>query len=120
MKSDPRSLPPSIGERLLTNYVVSFLLWLITASLLILDVIYGRLLLMSLAGLTDWNHWVLSFIDRAGTFIFGLVALSLALYFEHYLRQSVPKRLLWPRFWRIAAVQVAIILTSIAVSWLTT
>ncbi|MEZ4708183.1 MAG: hypothetical protein R3A44_13310 [Caldilineaceae bacterium] len=108
-----------MAERLLTNHLVSFLLWLIATGLLILDVIYGRLLIVALAGLTDWNHWVLSFVDRLGIFLFGLLALGLALYFEHYFRQSVAKRLLWPRFLRIATIEVAIILVSVVVSWLT-
>ena len=107
-------------ERLLTNHLVSFLLWLIATALLVLDVIYGRLLLMALAGVTGWNHWVMSFIDRASIFILGLIALGLALYFEHYLRQSIAKRQLWPRFLRIAAIELLIILLGIGVSWLTT
>ncbi|MCB0087465.1 MAG: hypothetical protein KDE54_06110 [Caldilineaceae bacterium] len=106
-------------ERLLTNHLVSFLLWLIATALLVLDVIYGRLLLMALAGVIGWNHWVMSFMDRASILILGLLALGLALYFEHYFRQSIAKRRLWPRFLRIAAIELLIILLGVVVSWLT-
>lgn len=103
----------------MTNYFVSFLLWLVSTVLLILDIVYGRLLLMALFGFLDLNYWVLSFIDRAGVFILGTIALCLALYFEHYFRQGVANRQLWPRFARVGCGELAIILAGVAVSWFT-
>lgn len=104
-------------QRLLTNHFVSFLLWLISTGLLILNVIYGRVILMAIFGRGGINYWVLSFIDRAGILILGLIALCLSLFLEYYYRQSVAKQLLWPRFLRVAVIQLAIIGAGIAISW---
>jgi len=110
---------PTLFHRLTTNYVVSFLLWLIAVGLTVLDFLYGRLLIMGLLGLTDLNHWLLSFIDRALVLILGLIALVLVLYLEHYYRTGVSRKQLWPRFVRVSGVQVAIVLAGLLFAWLT-
>lgn len=110
----------TLFHRLTTNYVVSFLLWLVAVGLTILDFLYGRLLIMGLFGLTNLNQWILSFIDRASVFILGLLALILVLYLEHYYRTGVEHRRLWSRFARVTVLQVAIILAGLIFAWFTT
>lgn len=112
--------PPTLFQRLTTNYVVSFLLWLVTAGLMILDFLYGRLLIMGLVGLIPLNRWLMSFIDRAGVLILGLIALSLILYLEYYYRQGVERKQLWSRFARVTVLQGIIILAGLIFTWLTT
>ncbi|MCB0064345.1 MAG: hypothetical protein KDE19_19610 [Caldilineaceae bacterium] len=117
MKSNSRNSQQSLRQRLLTNYVVSFLLWLISTALLILDVLYGRLLLMGLFQLGEINYWVLSFIDRTGVLILGLIALCFSLFFEYYYRKGVDNQQLWPRFLRATLFQLVIILAGLGVTW---
>ena len=75
---------------------------------------------MALFGLIEDNYWVLSFLDRAGILILGLIALCCALFLEYYYRQGVAKQQLWQRFFRVAVIQLSIILAGVAFSWFTT
>ncbi|MCE7985080.1 MAG: hypothetical protein DYG89_28235 [Caldilinea sp. CFX5] len=111
---------PTLFHRLTTNYIVSFLLWLVAVGLMVLDFLYGRLLIMGLFGLFPLNRWMMSFIDRAGVLILGLIALSLILYLEHYYRQGVERKQLWSRFARITVLQGIIVLAGLIFAWLTT
>ncbi|MEZ4866893.1 MAG: hypothetical protein R3C14_36565 [Caldilineaceae bacterium] len=108
---------PTLLQRLATNYVVSLLLWLVAVGLTALDILYGRLLTMAFFGLFALNHWVMSFIDRAGIFLLGLAGLILVLFLEHYYRTGVQRNRLWPRFLRVSAYQLVIILAGMALSW---
>lgn len=111
---------PPLWQRLATNYVVSFLLWLVATGLIILDFIYGRLLLMALVGLTPITPGLFIFIDRVSLVVLGLVGLILVLYLEHYYRTGVKRQQLWPRFLRVSLVQIGIILVGLLFSWLPT
>jgi len=109
----------SLFHRLTTNYIVSFLLWLVAVGLIVLDFLYSRLLIMGIFGLTPLNQWGLSFIDRASVLILGLIGLIWVLYLEHYYRTGVERKRLWSRFARVTAVQVAIILAGLIFAWFT-
>jgi hypothetical protein len=109
----------TLFQRLTTNYVVSFLLWLVALGLTLLDFLYGRLLIMGLFGLTPLNQWMLSFIDRAGVLILGLIGLSMVLFLEHFYRTGVERNRLWSRFFRVSMLQVAIILAGLLFAWFT-
>jgi|GEM_PF-3102770 len=105
-------------QQLTTNYVVSFLLWLVATGLTILDFIYARLLLMALVGLLPIAPGLYIFIDRVTLVVLGLVGLILVLYLEHAYRTAVKRNQLWSRFRRITTIQVVIILAGLLYSWL--
>ncbi len=109
---------PTLLHRLTTNYVVSFLLWLVAVGLTVLDFLYGRLLIVGLVGLTGLNYWRLSFIDRASVLILGLIGLILVLYLEHHYRTGVKRNQLWTRFALVSTIQVVIIFAGLLFSWL--
>ncbi|MCB0107323.1 MAG: hypothetical protein KDE53_15490 [Caldilineaceae bacterium] len=100
------------------NYVVSTLCWLIAVGLTILDILYGRILVVTLFGLFGLNHWVMSFVDRLAIFLLGLAGLILVLLLEHYYRTGVKRNRLWPRFRRVTGYQLAIIVASLLATWL--
>ncbi|HRW06023.1 MAG TPA: hypothetical protein P5121_13045 [Caldilineaceae bacterium] len=105
------------AQRWINNYVVSFLCWLIAVALTVLDILYGRILVMALFGLFGLNHWVMSFIDRTSIFLLGLAGLILVLFLEHYYRTAVKRNRLWPRFRRVTGYQLAIIVASFLATW---
>jgi len=98
--------------------MLSFLLWLISLALVILDVFVARGLLMRIAGLTRWNMWVLGAIDRFGFFIIGIVGFCFALFFEYYYRRGAKKGLLWKRFGIVTIAQLALLVVAYLASLL--
>ncbi len=105
-------------KRFAGGHLVAFFLWIVTVGLALLDVLYGRAVIMAVAELMSLNDWGLSFIDRASVLVLGLAGLSLAIFCDYYYRRGVAQGNLWPRFTRIAAVQVAVILAGLAVGLL--
>jgi len=109
---------PSRFQRWTNNYFVSFLCWLIALGLALLDILYGRPIVVAFFGLFGLNHWVMSFIDRAGIFLLGLAGMVLVLFLEHYYRTGAARNILWPRFARVSAIQLLIIVVSLLITWL--
>ncbi len=106
-----------LDRKLPANYLIALFLWLISTGLTILDVLYGRTLLMAAFGLTDLNDWALSFIDRAGILLLGLIGLSCTLFFEYFYRRGLEHGQMWSRFLKVSGVQLLIIAAGITVSW---
>ena len=107
-------------QRLSTNYVVSFLLWLVSSGLIVLDFIYGRLLLMALVGLLPLSPGLFILIDRVLLVLLGLVGLIMILYLEHRYRTGVKRNQLWARFRQITLIQLVILLAGLLYNWLPT
>lgn len=95
-------------HRLPSNYFVSFLLWIITLGMAVLVFLAGRILFVTLFSLLEPTYWVLSFIDRAGVLLIGLVLMILVLWVEYYYRQGSESGQLWTRFFRINAILIAV------------
>lgn len=101
--------PPAFWKRLPTNIWMVYLLWLVSLGLFIADFFLGRILVVTLTQLTGLGYWQVSFFDRLGILLVGLAAAVLTIYVEHWYRTGAEKGLLWPRFFRITAWQLAVI-----------
>lgn len=92
------------------NYFIAYLLWFVSVGLTIASIIAGRVFFMALIDLVIDNDWRLSLADRTIVLLLGLAGLCFVLYFEYFYRQSVGRDLLWPRFFKISAVQIAFLI----------
>jgi hypothetical protein len=102
------------------NHLVGYLLWFISMALMGLCLIAGRSSFMAVATAAGSNRWILSFLDRFGILVLGLLSLILVIYFEHYYRTGADQRRLWQRFARVTLLQIAFLAASFGLSWLAT
>jgi len=114
----PNDSPP-ILQRLPTNLPIAYTLWLISLGLAVADFFFGRVFAVSLAQLIGLGYWQISFIDRLSVLLFGMAGAVLVILTEHGYRTGVEKRLLWPRFLKISAWQVGLILAGMLSAALT-
>ena len=74
------------------------------------DFFFGRILTVALAELLGLGYWQVSLLDRLSVVLFGLVGATLVIVVEYYYRTGVEKKRLWPRFAKVTAWQVGLIL----------
>lgn len=110
--------PPTLRQRLPTNIWVAYLLWLISLGLFVVDFFFGRILIVALAEMSGMGYWQISFFDRLAVVLVGSCAALLTIFAEYYYRMGVEKGLLWPRFLRVTAWQVGVILAAALASQL--
>lgn len=64
------------------------------------------------------NPWQLQAVDRFFIYGMGAIWLTAVMFGEGYLRHSVEIGKLWPRIWRILAVESAVFALSLALHYL--
>lgn len=111
--------PPSFWQRLPSNIWIGYLLWLISLGLFVADFFFGRILVVALVQLTGLGYWQVSFFDRLSVLIFGLIGAAGVIFVEYYYRKGAEKGLLWPRFIKMTAWQVGLILAAMLIASLT-
>lgn len=119
MNRRPEKAPPAFWQRWPANLPIAYLLWLISIGLFAADFFFGRILTVALAELLNLGYWQVSFFDRLSVVLFGLAGALLVIIVEYYYRNGVGKRLLWPRFFRVTAWQVGLILAGMLAAALT-
>ena len=92
------------------DYVLGYVLWIVSAALGVLDMFVSRGLLMRVFALTSANRWVLGAIDRFGILILGLIGLAFVIFCEHYYREGVEENVLWRRFGQITAAELFLLI----------
>ena len=110
MKRTPESESPAFWRRWPANLPIAYLLWLISIGLFAADFFFGRILTVALAELIGLGYWQVSFLDRLSVVLFGLAGALLVIVVEYSYRKGTEKGLLWPRFFRVTAWQVGLIL----------
>lgn len=110
--------PSAFWQRLPANIWVAYLLWLISLGLFVADFFFGRILIVALAELSGMGYWQVSFFDRLAVVLVGAAAALLTIFVEHHYRTGVERGLLWPRFLRVTAWQVGLILAAALASQL--
>lgn len=119
MNRTPEKAPPAFWRRWPTNLPIAYLLWLISLGLFVADFFFGRILTVALAELLDLGYWQVSLLDRLSIVLFGLAGALLVIVVEHSYRTGVEKKRLWPRFFKITAWQVGLILAGMVAAALT-
>ncbi|MFZ1755210.1 MAG: hypothetical protein WAU10_15775 [Caldilineaceae bacterium] len=114
----PKDSAPFL-QRLPANLPIAYTLWLISLGLAVADFFFGRIFAVALAQLAGLGYWQVSFIDRLSVLLFGLAGAVLVILTEHWYRTGLAKRLLWPRFVKISAWQVGLILAGMLAAPLT-
>ncbi|MEA3344709.1 MAG: hypothetical protein U9Q78_00435 [Chloroflexota bacterium] len=94
------------------NYVVSYLLWAVSATLGIFDMLKSLEFLSSIFGLLSPNRWVHSALDKFGILTLGLIGLTFVIFCEHYYREGVKEKMLWRRFGLVTAVEFCTLLVA--------
>ncbi|HEY65065.1 MAG TPA: hypothetical protein G4O02_10900 [Caldilineae bacterium] len=102
--------------KLTQNYIIGYLLWLLSSALAVLDLIAARATVMRIATVIGLGRWVLGAIDRFGILILGVVGCAFVLFCEYYYREGVAKRRLWYRFGRVSAVEIGVLILAYIVS----
>jgi len=119
MKKLPEKGSPAFWQRWPANLPIAYLLWFISIGLFAADFFFGRILTVALAELAGLGYWQVSFLDRLSVVVFGLAGAALVIVIEYYYRTGVEKGLLWPRFFRVTAWQVGLILAGMLAATLT-
>jgi len=102
--------PSPLWQRLPANLPIAYLLWLVSLGLSIAGFFFGRIFAVSVAELVDLGYWQVSFIDRLSVVLLGLAGSVLVILVEHWYRTGVEKGRLWPRFAKVTAWQLGLIL----------
>jgi hypothetical protein len=100
------------------SYVLGYVLWVVSAALVVLDMLVSRGLFMRILTLTNANRWVLGAIDRFGFLFLGLIGLAFVIFFEHYYREGIERNVLWRRFGLITAAELSLLFLAGLVSFL--
>jgi len=116
MRKLPEKDSPAFWRRWPASLPIAYLLWLISIGLFVADFFFGRILTVALAELIGLGYWQVSFLDRLSVVLFGLASALLVIVVEYSYRTGAEKRLLWPRFFRVTAWQVGLILAGMLVA----
>ena len=116
MRKLPEKDPPEFWRHWPASLPIAYLLWLISLGLFVADFFFGRILTVALAELLDLGYWQVSLLDRLSIVLFGLAGALLVIVIEHSYRTGTEKGLLWPRFFRVTAWQVGLILAGMLVA----
>lgn len=119
MNRMPEKGPPAFWRQWPANLPIACLLWLITLGLFVADFFFGRIFTVALAELLGLGYWQVGFLDRLSIVLFGLAGALLVIVVEYYYRTGVENRRLWPRFLKVTAWQVGLILAGMLAAALT-
>ncbi len=99
------------GER--GGSIVPYLCWVIVLAIGFYDLVYLREVMVSFLVVAGTDPKLLLLADKIGFFFFGVIGLLIILLTETYFRRGWHQRCLALRFWKVVAVQIAVV----AVFW---
>jgi len=90
----------------LTQWLLVYVFWVITAGLGFLCLISARNLSLSILYLFSVSRWSAPAIDKMIFIILGILWLVLVIFAEYYYREAVAKNIVWKRFSLITAIEL--------------
>jgi len=88
------------------QWILVYVLWIITAGLGFLCLISARSLSLSILYLFSVSRWAAPAVDKMTFLTLGILWLVLVIFAEHYYREALPRKTLWKHFSLITAIEL--------------
>lgn len=102
----------------IARYGLAYLYWAISVALAFVALLVWRETAFIILGMTSWDRYAEHALNQFGFLFIAIAMLSVIIFAEYYYRNGVQNGLVTKRFFRVALIQVLLVLIAHTIQWL--